>query len=368
MRGQLLTLEDVQNTLASTEPLGEYVFPVSNDVQFTLPDGWAGQDNPDAPLEGAVVRTAAGTGFQLTKNSLLEAGAACGLPRGYQERCPSDLLERQFNYWFQSGFGDKEFKLLAQGEGEERIALAMCRGTVTPFSNLRLLTAMMEAVQEKYGADTEILADYKFSHSLESTHLRLIVPGQQRNITGTSVADDTWSVGLQLKNSLIGLKQTELTGYLFRWWCTNGCIDTLASSGGFSRRTQHTEEEVYAWARDSVDNVLGGLEQTLDAVQTLTTIPVTADATMVLRDLFAQYNIPVRERDRVIANMADSDEMNMYGILNAITQTANADGLPRNAVNQLMEMGGHTAHAATGRCDADHPCRRLLPEGWTPAH
>lgn len=369
MRDQLLTLDQVREQLAVTEPLTEHLF-TPRGVEFKIPEDWADREvSDDAPLEGAVVQIggdgASAGEYTLTRNSLLETGSACRITRGYQKAIPPDLLRVNLEWWFGHGHTeDKEFKLLTREEdGQSPVVSAFTRGSVTPFSNLHLLDALLTGIENKYGAG-EVLADYKFSHSVERTHMRLIVPGEHRTITGSSVADDTWSVGLQLKNSLIGLRQTILDGYLFRWWCTNGCIDTLATSGGFSRRTQHTPEEVYEWARTSVDQVLGGLEETLDGVQALTDIPVSHDATLVLRDLFAQYNLPVRERDRVIAQMADTDEPNMYGLLNAITVTANADNVPVSAVEQLMAMGGHAAHAVAGRCSADHPCRRLLPEGY----
>jgi hypothetical protein len=280
---------------------------------------------------------------------------------------PANLLEDQLNWWMRGGLGARELKVMAkQRENvDEPLALAVCRGTITPFSNLRILDAVTEGIQSAYG-DGEILVDFKFAHSLERTNLRLVVPGHARNIAGSSLADDTWCTGIEVDNSLIGLKQTAVHGYLFRWWCTNGCTDTLTSSGGLARRSVNTPDEAYEWARASVDAVLGGLESTLDAVQALTQIPLGADVTLVLGDLFDQYAIPVRERQRVLAYMADNETHTMYDLMQAITRAANGTDLEPNAIRRLLEMGGHTAHAATLRCGPDHPCRRLMPEGYEP--
>lgn len=372
MRPQLLTLDTVRETLAQTEPMEEFTFSAGPGVRFRLGEGWAaesedGEEEPDpyAPVDAFVCTAdveAGGKEYQLTHQAVLQAGAACGIPRGYQQRTPAALLEPHLNYWFSGGFGERDFKLLVMGG---TTALGITRATVSPWSNLRLLTSVLEGIEAKYGQG-EVLADYKFHHDLERTDLRLVIPGEHRTITGTAEADDTWSAGIQFKNSLIGLKPTEIDGYLFRWWCTNGAIDTLATSGGFSLRGGGDPDEVFEWARKSGEEVLGGLEQSFDDVQRLTTIPVTGDATMVLRDLFAQYNIPGRERDRVIANMADTDEMTMYGLMQAVTEAANMRDLQPRAVEQLLTMGGHTLHAATGRCTQTHPCRRLLPAGYDP--
>lgn len=365
MRDQLLTQQQLHATLASSEPLSQFTFQVSPQAKFEVSPGWA--DGPDADPVDAYLTVPSGERYQLTKTSLLEAGAQPGLPRGYQARLPSNLLVDQLNYWFCSGLGEREFKVLAQErDGEAPLARALCRGTITPFSNLKMLEIMTEAVEKKYGTGTEILFDYKAHHDLEATAFRAIIPATERVITGTRVAEgDPWAVGLDFRNSLIGLKPTDFAGYLFRYWCTNGCTDTLLSSGKFSRRGAYDEADAWAWAAASVDKVLGGLEASLDAVQALTEVPVTGDVVTVLTDLFAQYSIPVRERNRIISGMADlGGDISMYDLQAEITRAANMEGLGAPDVARLLGLGGHVLYAATARCSDDHPCKRLLPDGW----
>lgn len=365
MRDQLLTQEQLHATLATSEPLSQFTFQVSPLATFEVSPGWADGDDSD-PVD-AYLTVPSGQRYQLTKTSLLEAGAQPGLPRGYQARLPSNLLVEQLNYWYRSGLGEREFKVLAQDRGEQDpLARALCRGTITPFSNLKMLDIMTEAVEKKYGTGTEILFDYKAHHDLEATSFRAIVPDTERVITGTRVeGGDPWAVGLDFRNSLIGLKPTDFAGYLFRYWCTNGCTDTLLSSGKFSRRGAYDEADAWAWAATSVDKVLGGLEASLDAVQALTEVPVTGDVASVLSDLFNQYSIPVRERNRIIAGMADlGGDLTMYDLQAEITRAANMEGLGAPDVARLLGLGGHVLYAATSRCSDDHPCKRLLPDGW----
>lgn len=363
MRDQLLTLDQALEKLSVSEPLAELTFPVGSATTFHVQPGWAdGAD--DDPVE-AFLDTPAGARYQLTHKALLEAGAQCGIPRAYQQRLPAEFLVPQLNYWFRGGFGEREFKMLSQTREnlDHPLAMAVCRGTITPFSNLRLVELAKERIEERYGTGTEILVDYKMHHDLELTSLRLITPGNTRVITGTREENDTWCSGLDIRNSLIGLKPTDIAGYLFRWWCTNGCTDTLTSSGQFSRRGTHDEDDVWNWARDSIDAIFGQLDTSFDAIQSLTGVQVNGDVTMVLRDLFAQFGIPQRERQRVISAMADlGGDITLYDVQAAITQAGNADGLAPRAVEQLLSMGGHIAHAAHARCDS---CRRLLPEGYS---
>jgi hypothetical protein len=272
---------------------------------------------------------------------------------------PAELLEPHLNFWWREGLMEKpptqrDFQLLvAAGAGA-----ALTRASVNPFSNLRLLDEALNAVEDRWGKD-EVLVDYKFHHSLRKTHLRLILPNQGRAITGTGTDDDVWSVGLQIKNSLIAEEPTSIDGYLFRWWCTNGQIDCRNASGTFTRRGQGQEHDVYEWARAAVDQVLGGLEPALDAVQHTTDIVIAGEADEVLRDVFTHYRVPVSERRRIIDNMVNQGgQLTMYSVMAAITEVANDTTLETAQVENLMRMGGDLPHAATSRCEA---CRRLMP-------
>lgn len=364
MRPKLLTLDYARNVLAMTEPLSTRHFTVGDEVRFTVDRGWQhGLDpRPGTDRVGASVIVGKGSNteeFQLTKDALLTAAAKTGLNRSMAAKQPAELLEPHLNFWWREGMMDKapgqrDFQLLVAGGA----ASAFTRASVNPFSNVRLVDEALTAISDRWGSD-EVLVDYKFHHSLRRTHLRLILPNQGRRITGTGTDDDVWSVGLQIKNSLIAEEPTSIDGYLFRWWCTNGQIDCRAATGAFTRRGQGQEHNVYEWARQSVDQVLGGLEPALDAVQATVDIPIAGQADEVLRDVFTHYRVPVAERTRIIDNMLNEQgSLTMYSVMAAITQVANDSTLATAQVESLMRMGGDLPHAATSRCDA---CRRLMP-------
>jgi hypothetical protein len=344
MRSSLLTLDQVRERLSATEPLSELSFE-ANGADLRLENGWAGQAVPLTGYTDAYLRLPGGTEYQLTKQAALEIGAAVGIPRRIQEDTDPSLMAPVINWRLRERLRDKELKGLAR-EGQ---VLAVTRGTVSPFSNLAMLDVMLGGLARKYG-EGEILADYKFHHDLEHTGLRLIVPGQRRTITGTSVADDTWSVGLDFANSMTGLRQTEIHGQLFRWWCTNGCTDTLHAVGGLSRRGT-TQEDALAWAAATVEEVLGGLEPMLDHVQELTTQPIAGNVRDVLEGLFTDYGIPSRDRHRVIEEMAEDDEMTAYSMMQAVTVAANLEGIPDRDRQRLMRMGGGIASTHSERCN-----------------
>jgi hypothetical protein len=363
MRPKLLTLPAVLDTLGSTEPLSTHEFSIGERIAFEVDPGWQHGLDAKAGTEQVGVRAIIGQPggireFPLTKDALLEATSLCGMGKGYAARCPAELLEPALNYWYSRGLaerqrGIKDFQLLATGG----TGAAITRASITPFSNLRLTEQILAAIGDRYG-EQEILVDYKFHHSLRRTHLRLILPGQSRLLVDTGTPDDTWSVGVQLKNSLTGEERTAVEGYLFRWTCTNGAIDTAHSTGAWTRRGNSTEDDAYEWARATVEEVLGGLEPALDAVQGLTKIPVEGEVNDVLRDVFSHYRVAVPDRARIIENMVEQGgDLTMYSVMAAVTQAANVPDLDPAHLDNLLRMGGDLAHTAPGRCGS---CRRLM--------
>jgi len=363
--GQLLTLDAARDKLRDTEPLNQHTFQLGDGVEFQLGSGWAlGADG--APADAYLV-TPGGVRYQLTKQAMMEAAAFPGIPRKYGQRLRPSNLQDDVNWHYQHGMGEGEFKILAQDrEGQDPLALAMCRGTIQPFSNLELLDSVIAGAQEHLGkAADEVLVDAKFNHDLERTNLRLVFPGASRVITGTRVPDDAWSTGIQFQNSQIGIKQTRVDGYLFRYWCTNGCTDTLATAGALKRRSVSDPDQAYEWARRSVEEVLGGLEHTLDAVQALTEASLgQGEVVRVLSDLYARHHVPVAQQNIITGAVADlTGNITMYDIMQEITRTANRQDLSPRVIAGLMSLGGHVTHGSA-RCNSDAPCGRLLPDDW----
>ena len=367
MRSKLLTLDDVREKLSTTEPFADRIFEAPQ-AQIRLEHGWAEAEDDTIPVNAWLRITGTEPGvasdeIQLTKQAALEFGAFCRLPRELQKDAPVDLVQTWVNRILAENLArSKEMKLLVRPG--DNVGTALTRSTIQPFSNLQFLDIMLEGIQQKYG-EGEVLADYKFTHNLERTNLRLIVPGAQRVISGTRVADDTWSAGVQFRNSLAGTEQTALDGYLFRYWCTNGCTDTAASVSALNRRQTPSPEEAYEWARESVDEILAGLEGSFDAVQSTTGTAVEPDQVAgVMRDLFAEHAIPARSRERIVAELADTGEdMTVYDVINAVTVGANAPGTSPDAVEQMLRLGGHIAHVTSNdRCGE---CRRIIPGGFS---
>lgn len=337
VQDKLITFEKLTTELEKTEPLDTTLLTADTTVRFHLEDDWAAgvESAPGTAGIDATIRIA-GVEHQLTKEALLQAASAFGLQSTYVKKTPANLIEAHLNYWYSAGFGDKEMKTLLVGD---RVS-AFIKPTITPFSNLELLDRTVESIKNRYGSDAEIWADYKFQNSLGKTDIRLIVPAESREITDTGTSADNWSAGIHISNSLSGLTMTSVEAYLFRWWCTNGCTTNFAETGLWNRRLNGQQEDVYDWARESVDEILGGLEARFDEVQALTQISVAGNAGDVAREIFDQYSIPVSQRQEITDALLEQPSLTMYSVMQAVTQVANANDITPTRADALMRIGG----------------------------
>ena len=352
-RGKLLTVADVMAQLAVTEPLTQIGF---ESATFKVAPDWNtsadvtllnGEDMVDASMN------IGGTEYPLTYDALLEATSAVGITQAYTNKAPAFLTDSALNYWFDKK-QPHELKLLSMNG----TARALTRATITPFSNVRFLEEAVSAIEAKYPG-VEVLVDSKFSHSLRKTYLRLVVPEIAKDIESArhhGHSPDTWSGGVSFTNSLIGLGQTEISAYLLAWLCTNGAIATQGDTK-WNRRRGGQGDEVYDWMRITVDDMLGQFDHEFEKVEALVGIGLEGheeEVSRTLTDIFTEYKVPVAARERIILNMTNSDDLSMYGVMQAITMAANMLDSPDGQVETLMRVGGDLAMAEHSRCNQCH--------------
>lgn len=357
MRSSLLTVDQLHDRLAQFEPLTRLPFTIGDEISFSAATGW--NHGLDTKLGDEPIAVWARLGFgqssiQLTKDTLDQLARRPKLGTAY-EGSPADLLIHNLNYWYRDGLmssrknHDLQFMVNANG-----LAVNLTEQRMLPVSNLALLDQALTAIRHRFGPNTEVLADYKLGHSYRQTAMRLIITDSVRELLDTGTDEDFWAFGLQLKNSLTGVGQTSIEGYCFRFVCTNGQIDTHSSSGAWTRRKDSTEAEVYAWARSAVDDVLGGLEASLDRIQALTSVDIDG-LTSALDGVFRHYRIPASNRTKIIDNLSQyPGKITMYVIMNAITEVANSQNLEDSSVESLMRIGGDLTYTGDHLCGACH--------------
>jgi hypothetical protein len=357
MRSRLLTIDAAKEVLAPTEGLQQYEFETDgrHRVHFEFPDGWNSDlDSKDdfAPTN-ATVRVH-DTEIPLTKHGALDAASTVGISKSYAADTPGSLVTPHLNFHYNNGArGQKSLKLLAGNNG----GLAFTRGTIQPFSNSALLDAVSEGIVEKYG-DQELMVDYKLNNTLDRSNLRVIVPQHTRNIGSARAAhagNDPWSVGIEITNSLTGAGSLELLGNLFAWWCTNGCTMEHSSSGRYRRSVTRSPEDAYDWARHAVDDVFNDLEHEFDTIEALTQIPLEGELNETVTQVFDKFKVPEDARDTIMTNLVESDDLSAYGLLNAITASANNPALSGTNVTSILRAGGAFARVIhLERCESCH--------------
>lgn len=343
MESKLLTVEGITNKLQKTEPLTTSVLDGTQRVRFNFDPDW---NHGLKTLSGTdvvqVQMSIDGTDHQMTKEAALQAAASFGLPSSYLTKIPAKYASALMNYHFTTlGEGSAQ-KVLSVND----VVSAFTRPTLVPFSNLQLAEKVIEGIQTTHGKTADIFADYKFANSLQRTDIRFIVPAGQRVITNGGMddvpegEDDAWMTGIHLSNSLIGKTQTALEAYLFRWWCTNGATTTMDAGGLWSRRVNGQQEDVYEWARQSVDEVLGGMEGMFDQIQALTQLGVTGTVVDVLKEIFKQYEVPISQQATIQRHLLSLPTISMYSVMQAITEAANDADLDDRRRDRLMRIGG----------------------------
>lgn len=375
-RASMLTVDELRAQLAASEPLDSVTFWTGQpEIQVVYGKGWH-ETEPAASCPVWLETTDHGW-FQLTKQAALQLGSTCRVNQRFQEFTPFDILNRHVSWALHEGLGERELKLLVVGTGGEGpdgedcpLALAQTRATVVPFSNLELLNVVLHVIRRKLGgavADS-VLIDYKRWHDLEHTSFRVVIPLVQHVIDGTGEDDDAWCYGIEVSNSLIGLKQTIINGWLFRLGTTAGITDVEHSAGGFSRRGS-TPEAVYAWTAEAVGDILAGLETAFKGLQVLTERDVTFEYNSVLTQLFKESPVAKELKLRILATLEDTQgRLTMYSLAHAASAVANLEGTSWREARSLFDLAGHIVHQGGGMCDGTLPngCRRLLDRDWEP--
>lgn len=377
---QLLTVEQARERLAATEPFAAATFWTGEaGIEMHYGKGW-----PDGELTGpssAWLTVPDGTTYQLTRQCASQIGSVARVNQKYAEWLPPELLSVNVTWALTEGLRKKsgdglELKLLVAGTGRDEadtgdlpLAVAQTRATVDPFSNVELLNAVVLAIRAKLGneAADSALVDYKMFHDLEHTSFRVVIPLAQQVIIGTGTEDDAWCFGIEVSNSLIGLKQTTVSGYLFRFATLAGITDLEHAAGGFGRRGS-TPQAAYNWAGESSEEILGGIESAFAGLQALPDRIVDGEYGSVMEQFFRLSPVSRDLQLRIVTDLEETPvtELNMYDLAAVSAEAANLDGSTWRDVRTVHDLAGLIVHQGGGMCDGslENGCRRLLPEDW----
>lgn len=339
MKEKLLSIETVQERLAALEPSAAINFDESSKISFEVGEQFseiAASTHATAPSDVRI--TVDGSEYSLSNEAFFQATSSVGLSQAYVRKTPANLIQDQMNYWFSTPHKESLRPLVIESGN---LLAGFSKPTIEPYSNVDLLASAVEGIESRYG-NVEILADYKMTNTLNSTDVRLILPTTALQVADTGMIDipagknDEWSLGLHLHNSLLGHSQTSVDAYLFRWWCTNGATTEVGIP--WSRRRGDVSE-VFDWARESVDSILGHAEDLFTALHALSQTNIDGNVTEILQGIFTEFKISARYRTEILEELLSYNPITMYHVMQAITRIAN---VPENhaVADRLMRIGG----------------------------
>lgn len=320
-------------------------------VQFVLPPGWnVGIEGKDAQEVTDAVMGVGGKDYLMTKEAILEVCHSIGLPPKYVMRTPGPLVQSHLNYWATHS-PDTDIRLLCKDD----TAMVVAKAGITPFSNVEILENVIEQMTENYGlGENDLWVDQKSFHSLKETTTRFVMNTEGSTHT---VAEEAWTYGVQVRNSLIGSVPLSVQGYLYRDYTDSGII-TQATEGKYNRKTMGQDwTDVQSWIKQATINAMDQLPLDCETLQHAADESIAGNVGPILADTFKIYKVPLKARQPVMDELLESEEFTYFGLVKAISQSANIEELPEHMVTGLMEIAGDLAKHVSERCNS---CHRVL--------
>jgi len=355
VRERLCTVSEARDKVAPLEGLGSTSFEQdgSSNVRISLPEDWnsALKAMGDNDVTLATITLDDGPERQLTKSAALKLTSEVGITKEFMARIPGPMIEPIVNHLYSTG--EKSLQLVHS----VNVGLGVTRAALLPLSMTRLINEAVDAIHTTYGADTEILVDKRMNIGLDDTTVHLIVPEVERSMHSKFAAEegnDPWSAGIMVSTSLLGMHPTEAAGYLLRYTCTNGQTTT---HGTHKRKRNEDRENIYSWAKEQIELLLGGMEHEFDAVDALNEIELEGELAGrdgLLAQIYSEYRVPKSAQSLITDELVESDDITGYGLQAAITRSAQAPEISWKDQARLMAVGGVLPHALGSRCPQCH--------------
>ena len=270
--------------------------------------------------------------FGVTKTAHDQIGEYTGIPSKYYDRLRQqapNLLDENVNHWL--GGKGKEARLVRTLDGNVR---ALLSDRYRPLDNYDL----MEAVLPLITGDS----DYRVE-SCEVTDRRLYLQVvNERMVTNVKAGDEVQS-GIVISNSEIGEGSLRIEPMVYRLACTNGMIrgqalrkyhvgragqGDLENAVEFYRDETRQQDDKAFWMKVQ-DAVRGAFDETrfLALVRSMEeatkdVLPIDADLPAIVQVVATRYGFNEVEKKGVEGHFLRGGDFSRYGLLNAVTRTA----------------------------------------------
>jgi hypothetical protein len=280
------------------------------------------------------------------------------IPWNYYERlldeidCGSakdDPLPYNVNYWLEK---QNEVRLVRTLDGQARAYLG---DKYRPLDNFDLFKAIAPVLMGAQNKGMRI-------ESIQITETRFYVKAFSERITGEVKLNDVVQAGVVITNSEVGHSQISIEPAFYRLVCYNGMIRPDASlkrrhvgrgvgemenvEEFFSDATRRADDEAF-W-RKVVDVARGSFEETrfrefIEKMRAAAdnAIPKGGASLQEVQEVVqSKYGLTGIESDDILRNLINGGDLSQYGLANAITLTAQDDGVTYERATELERLGG----------------------------
>jgi hypothetical protein len=269
--------------------------------------------------------------FRMTDHALGQVGERTGIPLKYlrlmQHEAPA-LLAENVNHWFM--------------EAPERRMLRTLDGTARAFLSDRYQRIDNADVVAMTLPVLATVPGIKII-SAEITESRLYVKAATSLITGevkSRRVGDIVEAGVVISNSEIGVGAVSIAPFAHFLACTNGMVREGGKRWAHLGRVADPSDDVYEMLTDETrraddqalllkvrDTLAASLDSErfaawLEKLQTTTEQRLEGDPVKAIEVLGQKLSLNLEERATVLRNLIDGGDLSRFGVINAVTRTA----------------------------------------------
>lgn len=295
-----------------------------------------------------------GRDFTLRPHAHGQLAQRLGIPKKYYDRMLSDapdLLTRNVNTWF--------------GRSEDRRLVRVLDQDVRAVLSDRYQRIENDEIAE---VALPILMEQPEMQIVSSaiTETRLYIKAVFPRIAGEVKKGDLVQSGVVISNSEIGMGAVKIEPLVYRLVCLNGMISQDLSVKGYHVGRRAAEgEDVYELLSDEAraaddraillkarDLIRACADQTrfakrIEKMKAAAGEKVTGDPAKAIEVLAQKAALTDAERGSVLRHLIEGGDLSRWGVLNAVTRSAN-DHADYDRATELEAMGGQILELGRG--------------------
>jgi len=282
-----------------------------------------------------------------TRHCIRQICERSGIPAKYADRMTgahNKLLADNINYWWQTEPEKRMLRTLLNGA---HVARAFLSSIYRPLENSDLAAIVLPKLAQM---GCEVL-------SCEITETRLYIQAATPRLTNKLVGDVV-QAGIVVSNSEVGAGALALEPLLYYLRCKNGMVmprvmsryhigrrndpmfELDSAAEYYTDQTKEMDDKAF-WSK--VKDVVEGLFDKDRFTSMVEAFEGTAaqkiKGTDAVEEVTQRFQLNETEREQVLNNLIEGGELNLFGLINAVTRTA-TDSESYDRSMELQRIGG----------------------------